>query len=510
MHFRLTIIILFVSIRVFSQQLYLPLGKDYLIPFDRSLNRLSTNFHTSCKPYLQSEISNYDSLTDYSQRYSSFINKRKHQWFWRDLFREKLINIRAENFSMDIDPLIYVTIGRDIFDTAGGLLYNNTRAARVEGSIGNKLSFYSDFYENQSTFLPYITNFVQQNLVVPGSGYAKSFKENGFDYAMASGYVSYTPDKHINFQAGHGKNFIGDGYRSLLLSDVAFNYPFVKVNVDFWKIKYTTILASFMDIRASYVYEMGFRKKIGSFHYVSCVAAKRIHIGLFESNIWDALDSIPVNAVAGANIKVKVLNKMNVYGQLVVDDLNIGTVNDSSGFIHNKNGFQIGLKWFDVGIKNLHLQIEYNQVRPYTYANTIPLQNYSHYNQALAHPLGANFKETLGFVQYRYKNLFVELKFSYALYGADSDSTHWGKDIFKSDTDAQGGISLPESKIAQGIRTSLTYQDVRLAYLINPATNLNIIAGISIRNQNSVIETLKNNYVYFGICTSLTNRYYDF
>ena len=41
-----------------------------------------------------------------------------------------------------------------------------------------------------------------------------------------------------NFEVGNGKQFIGDGYRSLLLSDAAFSYPFVKFTATFLKVKY--------------------------------------------------------------------------------------------------------------------------------------------------------------------------------------------------------------------------------------------------------------------------------
>ena len=61
-----------------------------------------------------------------------------------------------------------------------------------------------------------------------GRGKAKSFKEGGFDYPVAEAYLSYTPNEFFNFQFGNGKNFIGDGYRSFFLSDVASPYPFLK------------------------------------------------------------------------------------------------------------------------------------------------------------------------------------------------------------------------------------------------------------------------------------------
>ena len=54
----------------------------------------------------------------------------------------------------------------------------------------------------------------------------------------------------------------------------------------------------------------------------------------------------------------------------------------------NKFGYQIGLK---ARFPNSVFLIEYNQVQPYTYGHRTILQNYSHLNQALAHPM-ENFK----------------------------------------------------------------------------------------------------------------------
>ncbi len=533
MQVRLLLFLIFFSVQLFAQQFFLPLGRDYLTSFDGSVNKLSSNFHSSFKPYLQSKISNYDSLTDYSTRYASFIDKRKYKWIWKDLFNKRFITIRSEDFSMDIDPLMNICIGKDLTDSAGGLLYNNTRGIQVQGGIGKKFSFYSNFYENQSAFLPYITNFVNQSQVVPGEGWVKPFKETGFDYAIASGYVSYTPNKYFNFQFGHGKNFVGDGYRSLLLSDNAFNYPFLKITSTFWHFQYTNLYASFMDLREPHSYEEGFKKKLASFNYLSWIVNKRIHVGLFEGIIWQASDSTgaggfnvnyfnpiilfrPIqyslsssnNALIGLNAKVKILDNMHVYGQLVLDDININSL--KNGYLQNKNGFQVGMRWFNLVLKTLNLQLEYNQVRPYTYAQESSVQNYSHYNQSLTHPLGANFREGLVFVQYRYKNIFVELKTSYAVYGADTNNSNWGKDIFLSDNTAQNGFLSYGNSIAQGVKTVLSYKDIRVAYLINPVTNLNLIAGFSYRTQVSSIETQKSNYVYFGIATNLTNRYHDF
>ena len=41
--------------------------------------------------------------------------------------------------------------------------------------------------------------------------------------------IAYRPNKIFTFLGGYGKNFFGEGYRSLLLSDNASNYPFLKL-----------------------------------------------------------------------------------------------------------------------------------------------------------------------------------------------------------------------------------------------------------------------------------------
>ena len=65
---------------------------------------------------------------------------------------------------------------------------------------------------------------------------------------MSSGYVIYRPNNMFTLQFGHGKHFIGNGYRSLLLSDNSFNYPFLRIQTTFGKIQYTNLYAELQDI----------------------------------------------------------------------------------------------------------------------------------------------------------------------------------------------------------------------------------------------------------------------
>ena len=406
----------------------------------------------------------------------SLKDKSKGNYLYRKLKKESLIivNDTADKFHLNVDPLFNFQYGKDLEDKTNETIYTNTRGFIIRGGYGKVLVIESSFYENQSAFPKYMDSYIAStnNLfpqtsnydyaVIPGQGRSKPFKTNGYDYAMASGYVSYTPFKMLNVQIGNGKHFVGDGYRSLLLSDNTFNYPYARITTTYKNIQYTNLYTSFMNLTDGGVKtpphsERLFQKKTGAFQMLSFNLFKRLQIGLFQGMIWEAADStsrqhvnfntfdpiIGVNALnygmhytnnilLGSTLKFKITNTISLYGQYMLDD--VASSKNNGGEIKNKYGYQVGLKYYDLfTLKNLNLQLEYNYVRPYAYSAANPEQSYSHYNQALAHPLGANFNEAIGFINYRLKDFFIELKGIYAVKGDDSSSFNYGGNIFKSD-----------------------------------------------------------------------------
>jgi hypothetical protein len=206
------------------------------------------------------------------------------------------------------------------------------------------------------------------------------------------------------------------------------------------------------------------------------------------------------NVVTGLALKLKVNSSFYLYGQYLLDDNRKGS--------KNKYGYQAGLHYLDAfTVRDLTLQAEYNTVRPFTYASENPEQSYSHYNQALAHPLGANFHEGVVILNYRIRDFFTELKFNYAIKGKDSLFVNFGGDIFKSDAQLFPGQSIYTT---QGIATTVTYQDIHVGYLINPITNLNVVVGLSNRSERAESKTQHAQFIYIGLRTSLSNFYYDF
>ncbi len=85
---------------------------------------------------------------------------------------------------------------------------------------------------------------------------------------------------------GKTGNFLGDGYRSLLMGDAASPYPFFKMNTTFWKIKYTNTYMWLKDVRPEVTLERTYATKFMANHYLSWNITKKFNLGLFESVIW--------------------------------------------------------------------------------------------------------------------------------------------------------------------------------------------------------------------------------
>jgi hypothetical protein len=528
---------------IIAQQNY-PLNREWGLTFDKS--------NAVIPQKISKDSSSNNTLLNYTC-FKPFIVSPEHQvidksksWGYRKYRKESLfiVNDTADKFYLTFDPLFNFEGGMDVADSSGEKLYKNTRGFLVRGNIGTKFAFESTFYETQATYAQYIDDYIAStgsvNLgyaIVPGQGRPKDFRDNGYDYSMASGYVSYTPCSIINIQLGHGKHFIGDGYRSLLLSDNSYNYPYARVTTSFRNLQYTNLYTSFMNMkdggRTPVNIERMFQKKVGSFQMLTANLFCRLSLGIFQGMIFESADTTnrqhvnfnafdPIigvntavyglhnknNIVLGSTFKLKITNTISVFGQYMLDDIATKSNKTSLG---NKSGYQIGVKYFDAfKVKNLHLQAEFSSVRPYAYSANIPSQSYTHFGQALAHPLGANFKEVVGFINYRVKRFFVELKLNYAVKGSDSSKYNYGGNVLKPDNVFPATQNTGSITLIQGVNNTIMYQDFHMGLLVNPSTNFNVIFGIT----NRILKTdnTKNNtqYVYIGIRTSLSNFYYDF
>ena len=480
-----------------------------------------------------------DGLIQYQQiaemQSEIYPRKQRKNYFARKLRQESFIKVKSEDFYFQLDPVFDFNAGRDLTDSLNEKLITNSRGLWLRGNVGKQFAFESYFIENQSTFPNYVDAFADTFTVVPGQGRWKKFKLNGYDYAASFGKITYRPFSFLTLQAGHGKPFIGNGYRSLLLSDNAFNFPYLQLYFHSKKWSYTIIYASLQVVDKVRIYtsklnEPLFKKKSANFHYLNYKPLSWFSIGLYEATVFRVRDSLhpyfnwnvinPVilssttsyglgsspNVLLGLDVKLNPIKDLQIYGQYVLDDAKALT---NSKF--NKAGFQVGVNYSDLGkIKNLMLQIEYNRVLPYTFAHKRPESGFSHYGQSMMHPLGANFDEWIVFLNYRWKDFLIEARYSLATYGADSSSSHYGKNIFASDNRSTSILLNENAKLFQGVKTNLNFLALRLSYLINSSSNMNIFAELIQRSEKNPFTERNNTLVYFGIKTALFNNYYDF
>lgn len=493
------------------------------------------NTHTSFKPYQYNEAIKYVDL----DAQKSALLKNKETWLGRKFWNEHLFKIQEKGYWFTMNPILDLQLGKD--NSNNKSTYNNTRGFQIQGSLG-KLGFSSSFYESQGRFAGYVNDFIRTHVpvgsagTVPGRGKGKNFKSGGFDYPVAEAYLSYSPNKFFNFQFGHGKNFIGDGYRSMMLSDVASPYPYLKISTKFWKIKYTNLWMWLDDERREVSVDNLSLRKYVAIHHLSWNVNNKLNIGLFEAVIsrqqnnrgFDINFFNPIifyraieftrgseagNAIIGLNSKYKFSNNIAVYSQFVLDELTVGKFFNGSGYWANKFALQLGAKYHNAfNIHNLYLQAEYNMAKPYTYSHFNPILNYGHFNQPLAHLWGSNFWETIGIARYKKGRWFGNAKLTLGKKGFDTDGLNYGGDIYLSNNDRVANTGV---KLLQGNKTSIFIADLQAGYVINPATNLQFFSGLILRNFNPASETTtisKDNTAWFtvGLRTNVFNWYFDF
>ncbi|WP_178985973.1 gliding motility protein RemB [Winogradskyella helgolandensis] len=526
----------------YDSELNIPFTHAYYARFDDEMNAIGTNSHTAAKPFVYSDVARYYDIKAEKES----LAKDTDSWLGRKVFNEHLVEIQGKDYWFTVDPILDLQVGKDT-EADFSSTWNNTRGINIQAGLGKRFNLTASVYESQGRFADYYNQYAESlkafgpdPAIIPGRGIGKRFKENSYDYPVAEAYMSYTPADFLNIQFGHGKNFIGDGYRSLLQSDVSSPYPYLKLNATFWKIKYTSTWMWLKDVRDEVVVDKAFLTKYMANHYLSWNVSKRLNIGFFESVIWSDTNGRgfdinylnPIiffraiefqtgqgagNAILGLSSKYKWNNKVNIYGQFILDEFSLSDVKAGEKSWKNKFGYQLGAKYFNAfEVDNLLLQAEYNRVRPYTYSHNTQILNYANFNEPMAHLWGANFKELVLIGRYNYKRWFADAKFIIGQrgfdYNTDEDNFSYGGDIYRdyNDRNADTGIT-----IGQGNKTNSFMTEIQAGYLLNPATNLKLFTNIIYRDFNPdaiTASTTDSNTFWFsiGVRTDLFNWYNDF
>jgi hypothetical protein len=549
---------LFISVlNAFSQAVNAPLNRDYYHLLERlevTNGKFSESFHASMKPFNRKEIAQFlDSLDSQNLNWKDKFNYnylKNDSWEWTDsadyrnergifghIYKTKpdFLNVHEDEFDLHVNPVLGLSIGQE--SLSDNRLYTNTRGLEVRGLINNKLGFYTFVGENQVVFANHVNDYISDFKAVPNEGFWKPYGDNneGVDFFTARGYISFQATKNINLQFGHDRFFIGNGERSLILSDFSPSYLFLKAETNIWKLNYTNLFGlqtADVVLRGNQLSgtQYQYPRKFMSLHHLSYNITDNINIGIFEAimsgdssvaqNPIDPMYFNPIifyraleqqdgssgNALVGMDFRALFLKRFSLYGQLVLDEFLIDNLRQG-GWWANKWAVQTGLKYFNAfEIPNLDLQAEYNVARPFMYAHDSNFTNYANYKQSLAHPLGANFEEWVATLRYQITpRIHFQAKAVMAEFGTDTtQNNHFGGDIFKTNntrfvhTNPDTGSNWQFGHtIGQGELNNLRF--VKMTLSVMPYHNLFIDLNYSIRNQESQFGNNNSENSFYGI-----------
>lgn len=457
----------------------------------------------------------------------SLINDSSKQYydFTEILFKKHLIEAKGKDYYITISPAIDITKGKDLNDTLERKLFQNTRGVHAEGDLFNNFSFSTSFYENQSRNTLYESQYYnalgelypnggkykRQNAVIPGAGRTKSIEDGGFDYAYAIGYIVYRPFKQLSIRAGNNQQFIGDGYRSVLLSDNSSGAPYFRIDWAFHpKFRFTYHRARLLNLLrkpTSSSVESYYGPKGFAVNYFTYMPTEKINISLFEGTVWNKGDSIiskschplyynPIPGISGLALK----DKNEVYTLLgvnaawqIFDHHRIYTQFAFADYDFSDIAYQIGYRGYNFfGLNDLMLQVEYNYAAPNTYIAKNPRLSYSHFNLPMAHVKGAGFSELVIRANYEFKRIYASLSSNFI-----TTKDHNDRSLLAIYDD----LELSSENIS--------YNSLELGYRFNRMMNLCVFGRFTYRTTTK--ENVEDaQLVEVGISTPLVNHYKDF
>jgi hypothetical protein len=358
----------------------------------------------------------------------------------------------ALNFAANDTSTKKIFFSPDVFTA-----YQNEEFAFLTGLKIHGNSQFSQKFKANYLLTSSITNiFVTPYL---GNLQAKSYFLNklGRDLFLANDLrfrMNYSMNKHLEFQGGIDHQIIGEGNRSLLSSNQGVASPFLLLKSSVWKFDYYSVHQVWREGASGH-----YIPKASSTHYLNFNLGKKFSIGIFESVVHVIKDTIynrgfeleylnpvilyrPQEYSIGSSDNVLIgLNgfltwkKNRLYGQVIIDDINVQEIKNKSKWWANKYGIQAGYKtWGKFRQKEFFFRTEFNYVSPFTYSAQNLSTSFSNQSLSVAHPLGANFVEWFSELIFQHKQFEFETWLQLYMKGNDFEGnpSSFGGDILKS------------------------------------------------------------------------------
>lgn len=492
------------SCAVFSQEIPLSMKWNERAQMDYLTSKSDTFVHQGFFPW-----TGYSEKSDSVLIFEMLSVKYSYSSYFKDFGHHSFLQVKNKNFILHINPIMNFEFSNDSASHFSG----NTRGILISGQLDKRFRFVSGMVENQAFFQPYVTDYVKKNSVVPGSGRSKVFKKYGYDFSNAFGYLTYNFNSKFQLLLGHTRQFVGYGYRSVLLSDNTLDYPTLRFSFTYRRIQY---LASYSVFQSATTFDnlSGVHtRKFSSMQYLNYIVTPKWEIGLFENTIFQPMSLennrppeefySPVlfsdyliyglrnrkNVMLGFQSRYSLFPQLKIYGQYALDDY----AHADDLLPSNKMALQLGMKLNEpLHIKNLFLLAELNYATAGTYGLSNEQETFSNSNEPIAHPLGNHFYEKVFLAHYSFKRLFLNISVNDAYYEANEKRLDLNDTLFV--------VSIKD------LPHVFQYK-VELGFTVHRPSRLQAIVGMQIRKQTAIPQT---SYFYVALRTSFSNFYDDF
>ena len=379
-------------------------------------------------------------------------------------------------------------------------------------------------------FLPnYLERRAESEGFLSGLGYAVGDTVSHLYHTHYTfGHAKYNAGKHVSLELGKAKQFWGDGYRSMILSDHASPAPYFKLTTTLGKFRYMNLWMHLRDISSGQTLSNA-RVKYSAMHALSYQITPKLNATLYEWVVWQNRDTLsrrgldlyylnplifyrpveyslgsPDNVMLAASLRWSVTRSLQLYGQFVLDEFNLKLFKRSNNWWGNKIAGQLGLRWNMPG-KGLEVLAEVNIARPFIYSHGSSIQAWTHINQSMAHPLGSNFVESCLRVRYVKKLWSVSEQLNAAAFGRDYDADgdgvvdNFGGNITRSYANPYGGSFGHE--ILQGQLHRTIFHGFTLSRALSETSRWEVYLRHNLRAEQVGPQMTTENWLMLGIQT---------
>lgn len=352
-------------------------------------------------------------------------------------------------YHVDIYPLFNISAGMG--DNANHAIYSANAGVEAKVDLLSKFTVSYKIYGGISRYNDYFAALADSIGYIPAGGI---FSKNSNNYYSIyhDFNITYHIADYLKISAGKGRKFLGDGYRSLLLSNNNSGMYFFDITAGEGGFKYIFSINTAKNFDSEH---SGARTKYLVYHAISWNITNFLNIGGFEAVSIMRRDSLgnsrfvdlhylnpvlffrpveyalgsPDNVLMGVFGKLRYYHKNILYGQIMLDEFNSSFLKGGSDWWAKKFAIQAGAR--GEIFNQLQYLAEANYIRPFMYSHDNAIRSYSMCSQPLAHPYGANLKEALINLRYQTRNskFNFDLTADVVKTGIDTDSISYGGNI---------------------------------------------------------------------------------